>query len=225
MAASGNRSKEQANFVKGGRTNKHCKGKSKCYAGRRATKNHQNKHTGECSICGSKSHHANKCPHKKPKPSKDDTKKTNFESAHNTEDKEDESKNDEYFAMACTINEPSSDNILMFRDFHLDSGATSHFTLHLSDLQESVAYVKNIHLADPSTVQSKMKGKMLIKFTADEGHACTSQNIYSIIYRLLSIHQDISRLIMTTLKVQYIYMQSIEHTVRYFDCFFKFIMA
>ena len=96
------------------------------------------------------------------------------------------------------MNESYSDNTLMFRDFLLDSGATSHFTPHLSDLQEAVPYVKNIHLADSSTVKSKMKGKVLIQFTADEGHECTL-TLERVLYvpgldkRLLSVESFVNK--------------------------------
>ena len=94
--------------------------------------------------------------------------------------------------MAQDIDDNTNHKELMFRDFLLDSGATSHFTPHLSDLHDAVPYNTNVHLADSSTVRSKMKGKVTIKFIADKGHEC-SLTLQRVLYvpgldkRLLSV--------------------------------------
>eukprot|EP00957_Ditylum_brightwellii_P094920 7228722-Ditylum_brightwellii.AAC.1 len=80
----------------------------------------------QCFKCGKLGHYANKNNADKhgPKP-----KNNNFESAHHTSDKPD---NQEYIAMAT---ETHMSQKASFKHFLADSGATSHFTPYLTDLQ------------------------------------------------------------------------------------------
>ena len=116
---------------------------------------------GKCWICGSKDHYANNCP-KNTNSNKNATGKSkNFEAANLV----DEKQNDEQFI--ATISDVTTNVKLTFKDFLLDSGATSHFTPYLGDLTDVEPHTRNIQLADSSIVTSSLMGKLNMTFLND----------------------------------------------------------
>ena len=152
-----------------------------------------------CFLCKKKGHYANKCPLSKKNKKEEGNEasvKHSFESAHLAIGNCDEQCN--LITERITI-EPIVTNIIdshndnhhietalmasnttntykggCFSVWLLDSGATSHFTHQLSDL-EHVELIENpitIRIADGSTLKATHSGSVTIHFTSDQNEIC-----------------------------------------------------